>query len=209
MSRADDDAPGEGEAVSTQDGPRFGEVARAVGRCALTTAGMLAHQQLSLPRDRVGAEFHFADGTTSAVFRETAARRRPPTDPVVLVVRFRLRMVANRTLPQEVFRRTCIVNTPLFAGFPGFYTKLWLTDTATGTYRGVYEWQGAAAAEHYARVLSRVLALVSVRGSISYRVLPALRRAEYLRASARDERMPVTDGDGWWRLTKAVGAGRR
>ncbi len=32
------------------------------------------------------------------------------------------------------------MHTPLFAGFPGFRSKLWIDDVETGVYRGVYEW---------------------------------------------------------------------
>jgi hypothetical protein len=73
-----------------------------------------------------------------------------------------------------------ILNTPLFAGFPGFVSKLWLSHDANGIYRGLYEWDGPARAEQYARSLWRVLELVSEHGSIDYRVLPGLRRDEVL-----------------------------
>src|SRR6185369_4972263 len=51
------------------------------------------------------------------------------------------------------------------AGFPGLVSKLWLSHDEHDVYRGLYEWDGAERAEHYARCLWRVLALVSVRGS--------------------------------------------
>ena len=75
-----------------------------------------------------------------------------------------------------LFRWESILNTPLFVGFPGFVSKLWLAHDGSGLYRGLYEWDGAAAAENYARSLWRVLELVSEPGSIDYRVLPGLRR---------------------------------
>ena len=55
------------------------------------------------------------------------------------------------------------MNTPLFVGFPGLVSKLWLAADEHDVYRGLYEWDGAARAESYARALWRVLALVSVR----------------------------------------------
>jgi hypothetical protein len=91
------------------------------------------------------------------VLRETAIRDRDPQDPAVLVVRFRLRAFGRRRLLHELFRRECILHTPMFPGFPGFQTKLWLSDTATGTYRGLYEWDGAERAADYAEVLVRLL----------------------------------------------------
>jgi hypothetical protein len=32
----------------------------------------------------------------------------------------------------RLFRRECVLHTPLFAGFPGFRSKLWIDDTETG-----------------------------------------------------------------------------
>ena len=57
---------------------------------------------------------------------------------------------------------------------------------------------GRQRADHYARALWRVLALVSVPGSIHYRVLPGLRRGEFL---ARPQVLAgaAADGAGWWR----------
>ena len=49
-----------------------------------------------------------------------------------------------------------------------------------GAYRGLYEWDGADRATHYARSLWRVLALVSEQGSIGYRVVPGVGRDEAL-----------------------------
>ena len=78
------------------------------------------------------------------------------------------------------FRRESLLNTPLFVGFPGFVSKLWLANDERGRYRGVYQWDGPQRADHYARALWRVLALVSVPGSIHYTVLPGLHRDEIL-----------------------------
>jgi hypothetical protein len=97
----------------------------------------------------------------------------------VLVVEFRLRAVRGRG--HVLFRWESLLNTPLFAGFPGLVSKLWLAADERGRYRGLYEWEGPRRAEAYARALWRVLALVSVPGSIHYVVLPGLRRDELLR----------------------------
>ena len=123
-----------------------------------------------------------------------------PTDPCVLVVEFRLRLM--RGWGHAAFRRESLLNTPLFAGFPGFVSKLWLAHDEHGTYRGVYEWDGPERAEHYARCLWCVLALGSVPGSIHYNVLPGVRRDEFLQAPGLlGVRAPDT---GWWRLREAA-----
>lgn len=164
----------------------MGEVWTAVAGCAITTVRLLATGRLTLPPDRVGTEVRLDDGSRPVVFRETVLDAYPAIEPTVLVVRFRLRLIGNNTVAHAIFRRTCIVNTPLFAGFPGFRTKFWLSDPETGEYSGVYEWDGAHAAEHYARTLSRVLALVSVPGSVRWEIVPDTRRDEYLAALAED-----------------------
>ena len=113
-----------------------------------------------------------------------------------------------RGLGHAAFRRESLLNTPLFAGFPGFVSKLWLADDDLGRYRGLYEWDDPLLAENYARTLWRVLALVSVPGSIHYVVLPGLRRDEVLErprllddatimaSVARTHRAVIVD-EGW------------
>src|SRR5262249_60837442 len=95
----------------------------------------------------------FADGTSAQVFRETVAERGPARNPCVLVVEFRLRAV--RGWGHAAFRRESLLNTPLFAGFPGFVSKLWLAHDDRGRYRGLYEWDDPLLAEGYARALWR------------------------------------------------------
>ena len=184
--------------VSSERPPLSGLAAlRALTRCFACTARLLRQGRLHLPAQRVGTVLRFADGTSARVFRETVAERGTTQDPCVLVVEFRLRAV--RGWGHAAFRRESLLNTPLFAGFPGFVSKLWLAHDDRGRYRGLYEWDDPHLAEGYARALWRVLALVSVPGSIHYAVLPGLRRDEVL------ERPDLMGKDeAWWRLT-AVG----
>jgi hypothetical protein len=168
----------------------------AVIRCALSTASLLRQRRLHLPAAHVGMRLRFADGTSARVYRETVAGRGATADPCVLVVEFRLRAVRGRG--HAAFRGESLLNTPLFAGFPGFVSKLWLANDERGRYRGLYEWAGPQRAEAYARALWRVLALVSVPGSIHYIVLPGLRRDELL---ARPQLLAGPSSDAaWWRL---------
>jgi hypothetical protein len=133
------------------------------------------------------------------VYRETVIDRDATRDPCVLVVEFRLRAV--RGWGHAVFRWESLLNTPLFAGFPGLVSKLWLADDERGRYRGLYEWDDPKQAVSYARALWRVLALVSVPGSIHYVVLPGLRRDELL---ARPQILAdaAADAAAWWRLAE-------
>ena len=181
--------------VSGQPPLAYPAALRALAGCFADTARLLRQRRLHLPKDRVGMRLRFADGTSARVFRETAVDRGATLDPCVLVVEFRLRAVRGRG--HAVFRRESLLNTPLFAGFPGLVSKLWLADDERGRYRGLNEWDSPGLAENYARAPWRVLALVSVRGSIHYVVLPgaAPRRAAGPAAGTVRRRA------GWWHLT--------
>ena len=169
---------------------------RAEARCIVSTARLLAHHRVHRPTGHVGTLLSFADGTTSRVYRETVVEG-VPVDPCVLLVAFKLRAVHG--WGHVLFRWESLLNTPLFVGFPGFVSKLWLAHDENGVYRGFYDWDGADRAEYYARSLWRVLALVSVPGSIHYQILPGCRRDDLLADPDR-----IVDASGtwarWWRL---------
>jgi hypothetical protein len=150
-----------------------------------------------LPRRLAGTQLRFANGTSARVFRETTVDRTEPREPCVLVVRFRLRLLHGRW--HRLFRWECILNTPLFVGFPGFVSKLWLDRDAHDDYRGLYEWDGAASAARYAASLWRVLGLVCPRGAIDFVVLPGLRRADVLDDPSHLTPLDAA-GDAWWRI---------
>ena len=87
----------------------------------------------------------------------------------------------------------------LFAGFPGFVSKLWMRHDDNDVYRGIYEWDGVRRAHAYARALWRVLALVSEPGSIHYTVIPGCRRDEFTAGALAG----TSDAeDDWWRLAE-------
>ena len=100
--------------------------------------------------DHLGMTLSFRDGTTSRVFRETVAVGAATADPTVLVIAFRLAFLDDVEPLHTGFRHECLIHTPLFAGFPGFRSKLWLEDDDTRIYRGVYQWDGATDAAAYA-----------------------------------------------------------
>lgn len=149
-------------------------------RCARRWAGLIARSQLSFPKTLVGTKLHVADGNSSLIFRETARSGAPTTEPVLLIIQFRLAFLGSNRLLHALFRRECILHTPLFAGFPGFQTKLWVDDVETGVYRGIYEWQGVAAAHHYARRMVGLLAPFSTRGTARYEVVEGVSRDDFL-----------------------------
>ncbi len=171
----------------------------ALAKDLAAAAVLMARRRVRQPRANVGRRLRFADGTTATVYRETALVRPPAGDPAVLVVGFRLRLPGGRG--HRIFEPISLINTPLFIGFPGFVSKLWLAHDEVGTYRGVYEWHGSGPAEDYARALWRVLALVSVRGSIHYMVLPGLRRDQVLDDPDLIGRVAPLQDTQWWRPT--------
>jgi hypothetical protein len=175
---------------------------RAVARCFARTFAMLAQRDVHLPRVNVDRRIRFADGTTARVYRETAVGGPAPADPCVLVVSFRLRGV--RGWGHAAFRAESILNTPLFVGFPGFVSKLWMAHDDHGTYRGLYEWDGPKAAEDYARALWRVLELVSEQGSIDFRVVPGVRRDEVLADPSSLDGHATSEPEAWWRVVEAA-----
>jgi hypothetical protein len=171
---------------------------RGIVRSVVTTASLIARGRIHQPTDHAGAVLRFADGSSAWVYRETVVDRPAPADPCVLVVEFRLRAVRGRG--HALFRPVSLLNTPLFVGFPGFVSKLWVAHDAHGVYRGVYQWDGPDRAEAYARALWRLLALVSVPGSIRYRVLPGIRRDDLLADPTVLERAGPAAATDWWRL---------
>jgi hypothetical protein len=163
----------------------------ALARCAARTVSLVAHRKLHQPTGNVGRRVRWSDGTTSMVYRETTADH-DPVEPCTLVVRFRLRGV-RRPLLHALFRLESELNTVLFAGFPGFVSKLWFAADEQGTYRGLYDWDGVENADAYVRALWWALMVVADRSSIEHVVVAGVRRDQLLRdpAVAGDDRV-------WW-----------
>jgi hypothetical protein len=203
MTRQTDEEPVTVKIPQTEPGthgrtaPSWPEAGHRFAGSAVEVVRLLARHQLRWPRAHVGDRLQFQDGTTSRVFRETILEV-PAREPALLVVQFRLRVLGRARLPHRLFRAESIANTPLFAGFPGFRSKLWLCDDATGTYRGIYEWDGADRATAYAETLSMLLRPVCAPGSVMYQVVAGTRRDEYLTHPESVPRSGATDR--WWQL---------
>ncbi len=177
--------------------PRTAALGQVV-RCAAATARLAARREVHLRKNLVGTRLCFADGTSARVFRETVVDRKAPVDPCLLVVAFRLRLLRGRW--HRLFLWECILNTPLFVGFPGFVTKLWLEADERDNYRGLYEWNDPVSAERYARSLWRILELVCPRGAIRFHVVPGLCRDDLFSDPSVLEASDPAD-EAWWRLT--------
>jgi hypothetical protein len=171
------------------------------GGCAREWAHMVAQNRLARPVDHLGAVLTFRDGTRSRVFRETVAVGATTAEPVLLVIAFRLAFLDDLEPLHAGFRRECLIHTALFAGFPGFRSKLWLDDAETRIYRGVYQWDGEKDAATYAARMVGLLAPFSNRGTAEFQLVPGLRRANFL----HDPDLTTGDEqDAWWRLAHPV-----
>jgi hypothetical protein len=194
--------------MTAADGQRplpYGVAARGVVRCVAETARLLRARRVHLSRSRVGMSLRFANGTTGRVYRETIVDHEHVDEPCLLVVSFRLRFVRGGVM-HALFRWESMLNTALFVGFAGFASKLWVAHDQNDVYRGVYEWDGADRAEYYARCLWRVLALVSVRGTIDYAIARGVSRDGAL---AEPERLAeLAHAFPAWALVEAVEDGR-
>jgi len=197
----EDPPPGELPGGAWADRPPLAHAAalRALAGCTAAVAGLLWRRKVHLPPDWLGTRLRFADGTSAAVYRETVIDYGTAPGRCVLVVTFTLRAVRGRG--HAVFRWESLLNTVLFAGFPGLMSKLWLASDSRERYRGVYEWDGPERADRYARALWRVLAPVSVPGSVHYVVLPGTARNRFVGKprAVSGELAPDCEA-GWWRV---------
>lgn len=178
----------------------FSRAVLTIGGSVIRFWQLLITGRLHQPRRHMGGWITFANGSSTVVFRETVADQRRSDAPAILVVEFRLRAVHGWA--HRLFERESVLNTPFFAGFPGFVSKLWLTQDENKVYRGIYEWDGAARAASYAEALRWILALVSVPGSIAYHVVPGETRSKFLAESeGLINAVASTDSDAWWRVS--------
>lgn len=165
--------------------------------CACEWVRMSAGHRLRRPADHIGDTLTFADGTTSRVFRETRVADVATSAPALLVIKFRLAFLDDLAPLHAAFRRECLIHTPLFAGFRGFRSKLWLDDDRTRIYRGIYEWDGAEDAAAYAARMVGLLAPFSNRETAESHIVPGLTVSDNL----TDPGATVGgESDGWWRL---------
>lgn len=157
-------------------------------------------RRIHQPRRHVGGRLTFANGSCAEVFRETTVDALHDEDPVVLVVEFRLHRLPR--LVHRLFELVSVLFTPLFAGFGGFVSKLWLRRDEDDVYRGIYEWDGADRATRYAEAIRSILSVVSVPGSVDFHVVPATTRSRYIAHSEElaDSAEP-TDSTDWWRVS--------
>ena len=171
--------------------PQAGRIAFPhICRSAASAVGLVLNGRLHNPRANVGRVLVFADGSSARIYRETRLGDGKARDPVLLAVTFTLRGVRGPI--HRLFRLESWLNIPLFVGFPGLVSKLWLAHDEQNRYRGIYEWEGVSSAAAYVDSLSWVLGLVSVPGSIRAHIVPGVHRDIVLQPERRES-------ESWWK----------
>ena len=65
-----------------------------------------------------------------------------------------------------------LLPVPFFVGLPGFRSKLWMLNEASGDFQGIYEWDSVEHAKNYADSFAmKFMTMRSARGSVSYMIL--------------------------------------
>ena len=140
-------------------------------RAFVVTQGYVLRGRLHFSRERVGKTISLPDGTTATIFREVHVAAGPgqaARPGAQFHVRFHLAGMAPAL--NKVFSWLPV---PFFVGLPGFRSKLWLLDEATGDFHGLYQWETPVAAERYAHSFAlRFMTARSVPGSLSYTITP-------------------------------------
>jgi hypothetical protein len=168
---------------------------------------LLAEGRLHLRREHIGVTVPLPDGRPYTVFRESCCDTEGEGRLVTLVVWFHLRGIPARSRYRRLlFERLCLVNTFLFAGFPGYRVKLWMVDPETADFAGMYSWRSAEEAETYAEYITRVLAPLCVPSSVGYRLLPGTLDS-YL--TTVDAATPARERPGARRTANRRHSGRR
>jgi len=125
--------------------------------------------RVHFPKDRLG-ESLVLEGETWVIFRQLVidpTPGQPETPGAVFRPRFR---VKGMSLKQNMLFSWLPI--PFFAGLPGFRSKLWMVNEATGDSSGYYEWDTVEDAENYSRSFAmRFMTLRSEPGSVSFRVV--------------------------------------
>lgn len=143
--------------------------------------GLVAHGSMHRRQDRLGETYGTDRGGNYSIFLDTNSLDNVAEPSAVLVVGFRLRWIRSNRLLHKIFRRICIISTPLWSGFPGYREKLWMVDYKTEDYLGIYEWAGESNALVYAEWLTRLLRHLSTKGSVWYEIFPNTKISSYLK----------------------------
>jgi hypothetical protein len=128
--------------------------------------------RVHFPGERIGETIEEGKGHNFKIFRQVIidpANSQSAVPGAVFHVHFR---ITSMTPGQnKVFS---LMPIPFIIGLPGFRSKLWIVDEATGDCQGIYQWDSIAQAEKYAAsVAMRFMLGRAVKGSVWYRISPS------------------------------------
>lgn len=126
---------------------------------------------LHVSTSRLGNKYRAYDSKIYTVFRETVSDERYGGREITLAVGFRLSFIGQNSFFHRLFQTLSMLNTPVWVGFLGFKTKLWLVDQKTKDYLGIYRYQGKNNAKKYAQYICAILKPVSCQSSVWYEIL--------------------------------------
>ena len=180
----------EGDPVKESSTP---SVVRPALRSSLRFLQLLSRGSIYLKKNRLGnvVTVHQSGNSNYTVFRETVSRDGNADICSVLIVGFRLRSIGSNPLLHWIFQRICIISTPIWSGFAGFRTKLWMVDARTKNYLGIYEWAGEKNARAYTEWLCTILIRLSTPGSVWYEIRPNEQLEQYVMAHEPPARLSV------------------
>ena len=133
------------------------------------TIGLALAGRVHFPRERIGETVDRAGGHDFRIFRQVVIdwRRGQPVMPgAIFHVHFRIAGMSSQQ--NKVFS---LFPIPFIIGLPGFRSKLWIADGATGDCQGIYGWDSLEQAEKYAGSFAmRFMTMRAVKGSVWYRI---------------------------------------
>ena len=126
---------------------------------------------LHFPKNRVGEVIKMEDGQEFIIFRQVIvdpSQDQPEESGATFIVRFHVAHMSARQ--NKLFS---LLPIPFFAGLPGFRSKLWMLNKASGDFQGVYEWDSVEYAKNYANSFAmKFMTMRSAHGSISCEIIP-------------------------------------
>jgi hypothetical protein len=137
---------------------------------ALKTLQYILTGRLHFPKEQAGAAFVDERGQRFSVFRYAVVDSNPSraNAKAVFIPHFHVAGMSVR-----VNRLFSLLPIPFYIGLPGFRSKRWMVDEASGDFAGYYEWETVADAENYAHSFAaKFMTARSVPGSVWFRVYP-------------------------------------
>lgn len=133
----------------------------------LRGAAHLLSAKAAFPRQHRDQTIVLENGRNYRIFRQIVVKNRPQPAQGVFRVWFHSRTSTAFT----IFYSNMMI--PFFLGMPGFRSKLWLVDDASGDFGGIYEWDTLEDAQRYAESFAmRFSKMRSLPGQFSAEFFP-------------------------------------